>query len=277
MNRYGGLILFTIKKYVVVKNLEEAYLLNQKKNNVILGGILWLKMGDRKIHNAIDLSGLDLNQIEETDTAFHIGCMATLRDLELNKSLNSYFDGSITTAVCNIVGVQFRNSATIGGSIFGRYGFSDLLTCLLALDTYVELYKGGTIPLSEFVNMPYDNDILVRIIIQKDTRQVAYLTHRKTATDFSVIACAVAKIGEKWQVVLGARPSRAKLLRDDEKRLSEQPTDIEIEDFITYMKEQVTFGSNLRGSEEYRRHLAGVLIKRGIREIVNREAGNNED
>ena len=67
----------------------------------------------------------------------------------------------------HIVGTQFRNGATVGGSIFGRFGFSDILTCLLALDTYVELYHAGVIALSEFVEMPRDNDILVRIIIKK--------------------------------------------------------------------------------------------------------------
>ena len=36
----------------------------------------------------------------------------------------------------HIVGVQFRNCATIGGSIWGRYGFSDVLTMFLAMDTW---------------------------------------------------------------------------------------------------------------------------------------------
>ena len=56
--------MFTIKKYIVVQSLEEAYELNQKKNNVVLGGTAWLKMGERNIQNAIDLSGLGLNKIE---------------------------------------------------------------------------------------------------------------------------------------------------------------------------------------------------------------------
>ena len=49
------------------------------------------------------------------------------------------------------MGVQFRNSVTIGGSIYSRFGFSDILTSLLTLDTYVEMYKGGIIPLKDFV------------------------------------------------------------------------------------------------------------------------------
>ena len=41
-------------------------------------------------------------------------------------------------SLCHIVGVQFRNCATVGGSIYGRYGFSDVLTMFLGMDTWVE-------------------------------------------------------------------------------------------------------------------------------------------
>jgi len=171
--------------------------------------------------------------------------------------------------VKHIVGVQFRNCATVGGSIYGRFGFSDVLTCFLALECYVELYKGGVVPLSEFVNMPLDNDVLVKIIIKKDSRQVAYLTHRRAATDFPVLACAVAKVESEWQVVIGARPARAKKTVDNNSILSQNPTDDEIHNFITFIEENMDFDSNMRGSKEYRKHLAGVLVKRGIHEIVN--------
>ena len=35
----------------------------------------------------------------------------------------------------------------MGGSVWGRFGFSDVLTLLLSIDTSVELYKGGIVPL----------------------------------------------------------------------------------------------------------------------------------
>lgn len=260
--------MFTIKNYVVAKDLEEAYELNQKKNNVILGGTAWLKMGERNIQNAIDLSALGLDKIEETEDEFKIGCMCTLRNMEVNSSLNSYFDGAIAKSLIHIVGVQFRNCATIGGSIYSRFGFSDILTVLLALDTYVELYKGGIIPLSEYKDMPYDNDILVRIIIKKDNRKVAYLTQRMSATDIPVLACAVSKMENKWNVILGARPQRAIRVEAAYEILSENPTDEEINLLIDRVIKEVKFGSNMRGSKEYRQILAKVLINRGISEIM---------
>ena len=152
--------MFTIKKYVVADSLEEAYKLNQSKKANILGGLLWMKMGHKTIQTAIDLSNLGLDKIEENDECFEIGAMVRLRDLEVHEGLNKYFNNAIENCVKSIVGVQFRNCATIGGSIFSRFGFSDPLTCLLALDSYVKLYKGGVISMREFVNMTYENDIL---------------------------------------------------------------------------------------------------------------------
>ena len=46
----------------------------------------------------------------------------------------------------HIVGVPFRNCATVGGSVFSRFGFSDLTCALLALDASVVLYRGGELP-----------------------------------------------------------------------------------------------------------------------------------
>ena len=85
---------------------------------------------------------MGLDTIEETDTEIIIGAMATLRDLETNAALNAYTAGAVREAVRHIVGVQFRNCATVGGSIYGRFGFSDVLTMFLVLDAQVELYKG---------------------------------------------------------------------------------------------------------------------------------------
>ncbi len=245
--------MFSIRNYVVAESLEQAYELNQKRNNVILGGIGWLKMGGRNIQTAIDLSALGLDKIEEDNECFKIGCMCTLRQLETNESLNSYFDGIIKKSVIHIVGVQFRNCATIGGSVYSRFGFSDILTALLSLDTYVELFNGGIIPLSDYRNMPYDNDILVRIIIKKDNRKAVYLTHRNTAT--------------------GARPQKAMNVNSAE-LLSEVPTQDEVDSVVEYVIKNVKFDSNMRGSKEYRQILAKVFINRAISEITGGNYGN---
>ena len=62
--------MLTIQNYVKANTLEEAYELNQARNSRILGGMMWLRLGNARIKTAIDLSGLGLDQIEETDRVF---------------------------------------------------------------------------------------------------------------------------------------------------------------------------------------------------------------
>ena len=68
--------MMTIREYKRAESLEEAWQLNQKKPNRILGGLIWLKMETIHVGTAIDLSGLGLDTIEETEDSFSIGAMA---------------------------------------------------------------------------------------------------------------------------------------------------------------------------------------------------------
>lgn len=256
-----------IREYKKAESLEEAWQLNQKKSNRVLGGMVWLKMGKMQIGTAIDLSGLGLDTIEENEDEFLIGCMVTLRDLELDHGLNAYTNGAVRESVRHIVGVQFRNLATVGGSIYGRYGFSDVLTMFLAMDSYVELYKGGIIPLKEYAKMPYDRDILVRLIVKKETAAFDYQSVRNTQTDFPVLTCAAAKTEAGYRFAIGARPGKAVLF--EWKNMESGDSDVEkyAESAARCVKEQIVTGSNTRGSAEYRNHLAGVLVKRAVRKL----------
>lgn len=251
--------VFKAKNYVKAESLEEAYQLNQKKSTLVIGGMLWVKMSGFHKMTIVDLSGLGLDKIEESEEEFKIGCMCTLRELEMHEGLNRSFKGLMKECTRHIVGVQFRNGATVGGSIFGRYGFSDILTAFLALDTYVELYKGGIIPLKEFAALPYDNDILIRLIVKKDGRKPAYLSQRQTQTDFPLIAVCAAKKEDIWYVTVGARPARAELC---EVRNSEDK-----EALAKAVVSRYSFGTNLRGSKEYRQALAEIYVKRLMKQI----------
>ena len=255
--------MLKIKSYVKVNSLAEAYELNQKKTARILGGMVWMKMGNRAISTAIDLSGLGLDAISENDDEFVIGCMTPLHDLETNEALNTYTHGAMKESLCHIVGVQFRNCATVGGSIYGRYGFSDVLTMFLALNASVELYKGGIVPLSEYAQRPYDRDILVRVIVPKEQAAFCYQSVRNSQTDFPVLTCAAAKnAAGEYRFAIGARPGKAVLytLPAD---AGETP-ELTSARFAASIRSRIKTESNMRGSAEYRNHLAGVLVKRAV-------------
>lgn len=266
--------MITIKEYVRVKSLEEAWQLNQNKKNRILGGMLWMRLSSGMVNTAIDLSELGLDFIEETEEEFSIGAMVSLRDLEMHEGLNQYTDNAVRNAVKDIIGVQFRNMATVGGSIWGRFGFSDVLTIFLALDTYVELYKGGIVSLEEFAKMKADNDILVRLIVKKTFGKVVYSSMRNQSTDFPVLTCAVSNMNGSYRAVIGARPSKAVVYYDKEKSLSNGITEETRKFFAEYVAKNADTQSNVRGSKEYRTHLIKVLVERGLLELGGNSDGN---
>lgn len=251
--------MLKLSDYVRAGSLAEAYELNQKKSNVVAGGMMWLRLQNHAKMTLIDLSGLGLDLIEEDGEEFRIGCMCTLRTLETHAALNTYFDGVFKECTRSVVGVQFRNGATVGGSVYGRFGFSDVLTCLLSLNAYVELYKGGIVSLEEFCIMPQERDVLVRIILKKDGRKSAYISQRQTKTDFPVIACGASRWGDTWHLAVGARPARARLVK--------LPAEGDISQTAKEAVSQLSFTSNLRGSAEYRRYLAEVYLRRLMEQI----------
>lgn len=263
--------MFTVQQYLQPSNLDEAYnMLIAKKNNTILGGCAWLRMGNKRIGTAIDLSAIDLDFIREKDDFIEIGAMTTLRDVEASFVLSEYFNGILPLAVGNIIGVQFRNVVTVGGSVFSRFGFSDFITPLLSLNTEVELYKQGRMLLKDFLKKPYEKDILIKLIIKKENIKASYKMIRNSAGDFPLLNVAVSKKDKLWNVVVGARPARAAIAEKASIFLSENNTSEEnIKKAITMVIEELIFESNKRASKEYRQEISKVLVKRAIEEVLS--------
>lgn len=259
--------MLTFNNYLRAKSLEEAYELYQKKSNIVLGGMLWLKMQNKTCQTAIDLCDLGLNRIEENDEEFRIGAYVTLHDLETNEALNAYTKGAMAEAVKHIVGVQFRNVATLGGSIWGRYGFSDVMTIFMAFGAEVELFKGGIMPITEFAKMDRKTrDILVGIRIPKKAKKVVYLSQRNQSTDFPVLTCAVAVREDGCYAVVGAAPYLAR-----EVKLDIDPAAIDAAAAGQYVSEAIAFGSNVRAGADYRKIICKVLVRRALEQLQNME------
>ena len=255
--------MLTIKNYARPETVDEALgLLRAKKSNVALGGMLWLKLQDKNVDTAVDLSGLGLDAIEETPEGWRIGAMVTLRQLETHKGLAAFTGGALAESVEHIVGVQLRNLATIGGSVFGRFGFSDPLTLLLALDAKVELAEAGRMSLRDFAQSGIRKDILTHIFLPGGNVEAAYLSQRNSATDLPVLTCAVARRQGKVACAVGARPARAARFDDEAGLLAGGVSEESAAAFAEDVTRRAVFGSNTRGSAEYRRQVCRALVSR---------------
>lgn len=266
--------MLNMKNYVAPESLQEAWnIYSSSPSNIILGGCAFLRLGKKRIGTGIDLCNLNLDYIEEHDEHIVIGAMAKLRDIETSELITSQFGSILSRSVESIVGVSFRNTATVGGSVFGRYGFSDLITALLALDAEIEMYKGGHMTLERYLLAPPKFDILVSVRIPKQKKTFChYEAFRHSAGDFPIITTAIAMNDKGYVISVGARPMRAMKAEKamdylNENLLKGQMNDLIIEKAAIIASEEMVFGSNMRARSEYRKHLCKVLVERGLNEV----------
>lgn len=259
--------MFTFANFFPASTIEEAYAEFMKnRKNVLLGGTSYLRMGNTNYNTAVDISNVtDIDKITEKEDSFEIGAMVSFRQLETDKNLYQWFP-VISTAVSDIVGVQLRNNVRIGATVFTKHGFSDLITALLSLDTYVVLHKGGELKLEDFLKEKETRrDILVKVIIKKEKLKTSFQCVRKSKADYSVLNMAVSRDETgNMRVAVGSRPSRAVLAHKtmeffkdnfDEKQAGE------------ILQREIVFGSNMRGTKEYRELLGAALLAKALKEV----------
>lgn len=257
--------MLTFERYVRPSTPREAYdLLQENRLATVVGGMMWLRLADRTSPLGIDLSRCGLDRIEETDGAWRIGAMVTLAQLENHERFQASTCGVFTEAVRDIVGAQFRNLATVGGSLYARMGFSDVVTSLLALDVEVELEGAGVMPIIPFVERGARNDILTHVIVRKHRYQAAFASVRIAATDFSALNAAAACWQGSWHVTVGARPKKATLLTGGERIPLRRDFSPEELDAVCELAESLDYGSDLRGTAEWRARVAPVLVRRAV-------------
>ena len=72
-----------------------------------------------------------------------------------------------------------------------------------------------------------------------------------------------------WRVAVGARPAVATLSEKVMDFLNSTELDEEsLDEAVEILKSDVKFATDFRASEEYRKELAGVLLKRAIKEVM---------
>ena len=263
--------MLEIENIIFPASLDEALnTVREVSGSVVLGGCGYLRLGSRKIGTAIDLSKLGLHEITETESCVEIGAMVSLRDLETNRIIAQLASGIIASSVENIVGIQLRKCVTIGGSVAGRYPFSDPITALMALDAELLFHGHGRISLQEYLSGKGLRDILVKIIIPTRKWSASFTSVRKSVTDYAILNCAVAKSEDDYRVVVGSRPSRAMRVTSAEKFLVEKGLTVETAiEAGRLAADNIQFGDNPRGSEEYRKKICPVLVKRALLEVLD--------
>ena len=250
------------KSFQRVSSLEEAYkLVKESPRNKVVAGGLWLKKGNAEADTLIDLSLLGLDKIEDKKDYIEVGAMVTQRQFELSKLVPEM----ARQAVKSIMGPGFRNIATIGGSVYGKYGFSDVVTGLLGCKVELVFYPEATISLLDYVNKPgFFDGILTHVRIYKEDLKGFFKKVGITALDYPILNVAVTK-GKEYRVVVGSRPLVANRCQKTEAYLNEGG-----KDFAKAAKmavEELKFGDSIATKSDYRKQLALTYVRRGLEEV----------
>ena len=260
-----------VNEYYRASSLEDAYrkLQEDPKNQIIAGG-LWIKKIGQDCNALVDLSTLGLNKISETKDEVIVGSMVTQRDFENSNVIRSLFNDSLAFSVREIMGVNFRNIATIGGSIIGRYPFSDVITGLLPYDVSLEFYPEQKMSLEDYLSYKGKiNAILVAIHIKKGSGKGFYKKVKTTALDFPIINFGIAKVNDEYRIAVGARPLTGALAHKAMDYLNSQ-SKLDQESYkkaAEIAAEELMLLDNKDASKEYRTDLVKVYVRRGLEEV----------
>ena len=250
------------KSFQRVSSLEEAYnLVKESPRNKIVAGGLWLKKGNTEADTLIDLSKLGLDKIEDKKDYVEVGAMVTQRQFEKSESIPEM----ARKAVKSVMGPAFRNVATIGGSVYGKFGFSDVITGLLGYQVELVFYPEATISLVDYVKkLGFYDGILTHIRIYKENVKGFFKKAEITALDYPILNIAVTK-GKQYRIAVGSRPLVATRCEKAEAYLNEGGKDFTKAAEIAV--EELKFGDSIATKGEYRKQLALTYVRRGLEEV----------
>ena len=251
--------------YYKAKSIEDAYAkLQENPSNAIIAGGLWMKKTGLSYETLIDLSELGLDKITEKNGYIYVGAMVSLRDFENSPLIQSLNSGATAYGVREVLGPAFRNSATIGGSVFGRYPFSDVIASLLPLDVKLVFYPKQEMSLEEYLNFRGKmNAILEEIVIKKEEGKGYFKKVKTTALDFPMINFSIVKRNNKNYIAIGSRPLTA-ALAVKAMALADQGR---FADAAEVASEELQYLDSNNISKEYRQDLVRVYVRRGLEEV----------
>jgi len=262
-----------IKEFYQPQTLDEAYdKLNENPNNQVMGGGAWMKLSAANVDTLIQLGNLGLEAISETEDKLTIGSYATLRQVEKHKSVQTLFDGMLSQAIKSVMGVQIRNIATIGGTVMGRYPFSDIMTALLALKIDLVFYHQKKISLEEYLKIRKpEKDLLLFVEIAKENGHGYFRKVSKTALDFAILNVAITKMDDRTRITIGARPGLAELAYKA-MELADSGPEATFDHIGEVAASELEFTTNSKASKEYRQELAKTYVKRGLKVVTDHES-----
>jgi len=275
------------------QSLKEAF---QLKNSIpeslyVAGGTdLMVRIKSRELHPPALISLRSIQNLfgVKNGNLIRIGAMTILSDLINDPILNQNFPILIESAK-SLGSVQIRNVATIGGNLCNGSPAADMAPSLLVLEAKIRLQKGKKsrdVLIDEFFKGPGEtsldcDEIVTDILLpplEQDTKTI-FLKKGRVKMDLA-IASVAAFLKIEGNTCCAARIA-AGSVAPVPMRLSQ------LESFLTgatlspkLLSEAQQFASksvspitDVRATEEHRRHIVGILVKRALEKLVGWNSG----
>ncbi len=235
----------------------------------------------------IDINGIPgMSEIREENGVVRIGALAREADLEHSALLAKHFPlfKDVTKLIAD---PQVRNMGTLGGNLAHGDAANDHPAVMLALNAVVVATGADgerEIPIDEFFFGFYMTALQPREILTEIRLPVpsagtgsAYHKMERKVGDYATSGVAVQlTIGEGGVVtaagigLTNVNPVPLRAVRSQEALIGKPLSDETIRLAAQYASEDCSPSSDLRGSEEFKRHITAVLVKRMIHRAAER-------
>lgn len=283
-------------EYFKPESLEEAINLAAKygdKGRALAGGTdLVVKINDEiEFPDAvIDLKGIkELKRLELKDDRLFIGPLVTFSELIDSPVVRDKFP-LLVEASKTVASGAVRNSATLVGNICSAVPSLDSGTPLLVYQAEVEVRgQGGerTIPIGEWFTGPKKNalkpgEIVIGVTIPEIVgRQGGCYVKlgRYRGEDLAQAGVGILALeGNEYRVAFCAvGPVAARAGKIEEIIQGKDLTDSLIEEAKKLVPEEISPITDIRATGEYRMHMAGIMLERGLRAAVARLNGEGPE
>ena len=270
--------------YQKAGTIEEAIAALADGNVKLLAGghslIPAMKLRLNRPAKLVDITGLPvLKGIREEDGEIVIGAAVTHIEIANNETIQNKLP-FFQQAALLIGDLQVRNFGTIGGSIAHADPAADWPALIIAAEAGIEVLGSNgkrRIRASDFFTGFFstalqDGEIItaIRIPIPAEGTKTNYQKFEQPASGFAIVGCAVMRFPDgKTNIAFTGVAENAFQDKEAELQVSGKPLNT---DTISAAANAAVNGVNLMGdlfaSEEYRKHLAKVYLKKALSAVM---------
>jgi carbon-monoxide dehydrogenase medium subunit len=222
----------------------------------------------------VDISRLsELRGVSDEGDTLRIGALT--RHVEVGRDpLIKEHAPILTQAVDVIAHAAIRNRGTIGGAVAHADPAAEFPACVLALGAtlHVEGPDGArTIAAEDFYHGLFETDlepeeILIAISVPKaqaDERQVLLEVSRRSG-DYALAGLCLVRRKGGHRITMLSVGERPELAQEAMAKLD----DGDVDGAVTALREAIDPPSDTNASASYRRHIAGVLLRRAVAQMT---------